>query len=859
MKKNLPSLLKGSLLIGLLHSVLFLALAFSTNTLKAQTIYEPEGLNMPGAWTTPVAWTNPPANKALASATQVTGGRVTKIATGTTRWQTIFSVAATGGDLVGGTYPWLFTSGPATNYYQNKWSGTKVIMNTLQNFTLQAANNDSITIVNNKWYTMNWEDKGYVNTRAIFMETSAQPVEFSTVSVPATVNPNTAATITVTTAAAKCPEEIIYLLYTKDSWTTSSILLVTMTGATGTVDIPGQVAGTIVSYYAFSSTVASLTANYDLCTIKKMNNGGLNYSYTVTGGAAPSITWANLQSPATGAITTGQSLNVLGQATIPGTTGQATAAPGLKEWVGYSTTNTNPNTWTNWVQGTYHAAAGTNDEFTADLGAAIAATGTYYYATRFQYNSEAFVYGGYNGGFWNGTTNINGVLTVTAPPVPDFGWVNLQYPDTGTIAPSQPFTVYAQDYIQGATGQVTPAAGVQSWIGYSTTNTNPDTWTNWVPATYNAPAGNNDEYKANIGAQIATPGTYYFASRFQKNTGNYYYGGYSATGGGFWNGTTNTSGTLHVVAPAPTITWADLMSPPSDTILVHADFQVYSQALIPGITGQSTPAAGLVGWIGYSTTDTDPATWTNWVPASYYSASGNNDIFNANIGPQIPTAGIYYYASRFKLNSGAYVYGGYSSSGGGFWNGTTNISGKLTINNPATSFPVLFTVIDATQHNSNIKFEGTMTNWAPVAMTNNSSTWTTTIDLAPGTYEWGAINDNGTPNGLWLIAGTSNLSMSVSATGVVSGTVSYTTLIDGIADNISAAVKIYPNPTAFSLNIEMPQQGSIRMFDIYGKQIIHQECGSGKQTLDLSSYSPGTYNLEIRSGNAVKHQSIIKK
>ena len=40
------------------------------------------------------------------------------------------------------------------------------------------------------------------------------------------------------------------------------------------------------------------------------------------------------------------------------------------------------------------------------------AKGTYYYAIRFQRNGGAYVYGRYNSGFWDGTTNISGVLTV---------------------------------------------------------------------------------------------------------------------------------------------------------------------------------------------------------------------------------------------------------------------------------------------------------------------------------------------------------------------------------------------------------------------------------------------------------------
>lgn len=700
--------------------LIFLRQFFFVQPAKAQ-IYEPEGLNMPGSWN---AWTNPPSNLALASSTQVPGGRVIKIAVGTTRWQTSFSVAATGGDLIGGTYDWLFTSGPSTNYFQNKWANIVVAMNSLQTYTTGGSTNNNITLVNGKWYTMNWEDKGYFDTRAIFMETSAQPVSFTSVSVPVAVLANEPATISVVTSLTKCAEEIIYLRYTTDAWATSVALPVTMSGNTGTIEIPAQTEGTVVEYYAFSSTLASLSSDFDLCTINLMNNGGLNYSYTVAP-PPPSVTWANLQFPESGAIETGQLFEVFGQALIPGITGQVTAAPGLQMWVGYSTTNTNPDTWTNWIPGTFNTAVGNNDEFKAEIGTSITVAGTYYYATRFQLNADPYVYGGYNGGFWDGTTNISGTLTVNDPvPVPDFDWVNLQFPGSGTILPEQEFLVFAQAYIPGVTGQVTPAAGVQSWIGYSTTNSDPATWTNWVPAPYNSPVGNNDEFKSDIGAQISTPGTYYYASRFQLNTGDYYYGGFSETGGGFWDG-------------------------------------------------------------------------------------------------------------------------------------TANISGVLTVSPPPVAYPVLFTIFDGTLNNTNIKFKGQMTAWDTISMIQNNNMWTLTLNLFPGTYEWGAIEDDGSPSGIWLIAG-DNLVVTVDDLGNVSGTITYTTLITGIEECI-APLRIYPNPTSGILYFEMQQQATISITDMQGKLMFQKESLTGGEQIDLTDYKAGVYNVEIRSGKNVFRKTIIRK
>lgn len=134
------------------------------------------------------------------------------------------------------------------------------------------------------------------------------------------------------------------------------------------------------------------------------------------------------------------------------------------------------------------------------------------------------------------------------------GYYNLQHPASGSIAETESLTTYAQVYQAGATEAAGQAAGMQAWIGISPKgqNTNPDTWTNWVPATFNVQVGNNDEFMAAIGSNLA-PGTYYYASRFQYNNGAFVYGGYS---GGAWNGTSNVSGVLTVSSnPACTTVW----------------------------------------------------------------------------------------------------------------------------------------------------------------------------------------------------------------------------------------------------------------------------------------------------------------
>jgi len=400
-------------------TVLLIMISFVFINQSEAQIWEPEGINMPGAWN---GWTNPPTNNmALASYTQVAGGLVTKISDGTSaHWNTVLHVAV-GGDVVAGNYEWLFTSGPAGSPWNNKWAGANVIDNTIQNYTFNAGANNNVTLVDNMWYTVNWEDIGYFDSRAIFMPTSASPVEILTVSEPANVLPGNNVDIDITVAAPPCPEENFFIRYTIDNWTTSAVADVIMVGATGTATLPSQITNTLVKYYALSSTIVGLAADFDLQTLKMNNNGAANYSYTIGAPPPPTIDWVNLQWPENGAIDEGQDYVVYGQIYMNGITDPVGQGADIQAWIGYSSDNTNPATWTNWIPASYLGDVGNNDEYNLNLGTAINQSGTFYYATRFQYDAQGYVYGGYNGGFWDGTNNVNGTLVITSP-IPLSNW-----------------------------------------------------------------------------------------------------------------------------------------------------------------------------------------------------------------------------------------------------------------------------------------------------------------------------------------------------------------------------------------------------------------------------------------------------
>lgn len=185
-------------------------------------------------------------------------------------------------------------------------------------------------------------------------------------------------------------------------------------------------------------------------------------------------------------------------------------------------------------------------------------------------------------------------ISVSAIPNPP-DYVNLQFPSSATIVQGGSVTVYGRIYEAGLTDTTTgQAPGIQAWVGYNNANTNPNTWTTWVPATFNVEAGNDDEYQATIGANLI-PGTYYYATRFTLNGGNFFYGGIdSSNNGNFWNGTTHNSGILTVTPPPPP---ANDECSAAVALTVNPDFNcgTVTAGTVLGATASSTDATACFG------------------------------------------------------------------------------------------------------------------------------------------------------------------------------------------------------------------------------------------------------------------------
>lgn len=129
---------------------------------------------------------------------------------------------------------------------------------------------------------------------------------------------------------------------------------------------------------------------------------------------AAEIQWANLQWPPQGEIKEGEEFMVYAQIYSEGITDASDQeSDDIKAWFGVNTANVAPweEGWT-WIEADFNSEHSSNNhEYMADIGSGLS-EGLYYYVSRFQLMDFDYVYGGFQGGFWDGENNVSGQLTV---------------------------------------------------------------------------------------------------------------------------------------------------------------------------------------------------------------------------------------------------------------------------------------------------------------------------------------------------------------------------------------------------------------------------------------------------------------
>jgi 1,4-alpha-glucan branching enzyme len=247
-------------------------------------IYAPEGLNMPGSWDN---WTNPPDNPIFAGSAQTSGGLLQPLDLGNPIYQTHFFVSANNGNVNPGEYQFKFTSGPATNIWQNQWGAVTVMPNTIQEYTYGVGGNDepthnTVQLQAEKWYYVNWDNIGYENTKAVFMELDTEAVEINSVmQEPLLPSSQDQVVISIQASGSPSASEKVYLRYSTNSFSTSYLLPFSFDNNTGTAIIPAMDDGSQISYDVFSTVFNMPSSNFDLVSLEVNNNSGEHYQYRV--------------------------------------------------------------------------------------------------------------------------------------------------------------------------------------------------------------------------------------------------------------------------------------------------------------------------------------------------------------------------------------------------------------------------------------------------------------------------------------------------------------------------------------------------------------------------------------------------
>lgn len=182
------------------------------------------------------------------------------------------------------------------NERQPATDGTEITMNSATPFTSDiedgSTNTYKITGANTGYRYVFRTDAGVTKIAIFEIQNSyISSISSLTNDILGSVYAGDDVTVTATTDSNLPTGQAVWLRYTTDSWSTSNCVKMTGSNTTWSADIPAQTASTTVEYYAFTSgDVSSIShTDADLYTINLDNNGGSNYSYSVSALTAPTL------------------------------------------------------------------------------------------------------------------------------------------------------------------------------------------------------------------------------------------------------------------------------------------------------------------------------------------------------------------------------------------------------------------------------------------------------------------------------------------------------------------------------------------------------------------------------------------
>jgi hypothetical protein len=222
-----------------------------------------------------------------APASIATGGSKVEFPIAVGDYSTVWRAYA-GGQILLGYNQIIDTTQTASALYNNSYGGSGILLP---------------AVTSGYFYTFNIQNHTSGNTSndtMAVLETTYNPVSVTAVSIPVdtnTIGPACSPLITATLSATPSVGEYVYLRYSLNSFTASSIVIpMNVSGTSATATLPPYPAGTHVEYYVLTSPLASListgpgSAYYDCLTLSLKNGGpSSNFRYTVKTLAVPSV------------------------------------------------------------------------------------------------------------------------------------------------------------------------------------------------------------------------------------------------------------------------------------------------------------------------------------------------------------------------------------------------------------------------------------------------------------------------------------------------------------------------------------------------------------------------------------------
>jgi len=79
---------------------------------------------------------------------------------------------------------------------------------------------------------------------------------------------------------------------------------------------------------------------------------------------------------------------------------------------------------------------------------------------------------------------------------------------------------------------------------------------------------------------------------------------------------------------------------------------------------------------------------------------------------------------------------------------------------------------------------------------------------------------------------------------------------------VQSNLQIFPNPASDQVSIQLPESGSnarLRLFDANGKLVMEEMVAAGLQTLDISTLTPGIYQVVLDGGQIHQTTKLIRE